>query len=35
MTPTPTPDTAEATRAAELASAAATQAAAGQPTATP
>jgi protein-disulfide isomerase len=34
MTPTPTPDTAEATRAAELANAAATQAAAGQPTAT-
>jgi protein-disulfide isomerase len=35
MTPTPTPDTAEATRAAELANAAATQAAAGQPTTTP
>lgn len=35
MTPTFTPDTAEATRAAELANAAATQAAAGQPTATP
>jgi protein-disulfide isomerase len=34
MTPTFTPDTAEATRAAELANAAATQAAAGQPTAT-